>query len=90
MHLLFLRLLPLFFFNVFTHARVYCTDAPTWLHPGYKPEDCTLAIQKMYQEDVARWQGNEFEFLAPGAHQVHPEPAMHTPLKYNHGEQTRS
>lgn len=86
MYLICLQLLLLFFFYVFTQARVHCTDAPTWLHPGYEREDCTLAIEKMYEEDVERWRGIEFEFLAPGAHQVHPEPAMHTPLKYNHGE----
>ncbi|KAL2036763.1 hypothetical protein N7G274_010487 [Stereocaulon virgatum] len=65
-----------------------CTNDYDWIGDEYNRENCQAALQRLYNIDVARYGGLEYEFLPPGAENQSANPPMQTPRRYTVGQCT--
>ena len=63
-----------------------CTNDYDWIGDEYNHEHCQAALQRLYNVDVARYGGLEYEFLPPGAENQTAKPPMQTPRRYTVGK----
>ena len=63
----------------------YCTANLNWRGRGITKQDCKVAIELLYLEEVTFYGDKDFEFLSARAHQRSPD-SIRTPRKYTVGE----
>lgn len=66
--------------------QVECTSSIDWKGDGYNNEDCRAAVQQLYNVEVFKHQGANFEFLAKGASPKTSHSTMTTPRRYTYGK----
>jgi hypothetical protein len=57
-----------------------------WIGDEYNHEHCQAALQRLYNVDVARYGGLEYEFLPPEAENQTAKLPMQTPRRYTVGK----
>ena len=68
--------------------KAVCTTRREWVGTGYLEDCCHRAFDRMYVNEVARYQNRMKEFIALGE-PVHPSFSFPTPRKFTVGERSR-
>ena len=71
-----------------TNRMLSCTNNRRWKSTSIDLEDCRSALIQMHAAESQKSQTQRFEFLAPGARQVHHLLPLHTPRIYTTGSCT--